>query len=151
MFLFAHAFYILFYLQNWLVTGFSIVLCCCIYIYIYIFYFTLQLSFLMVDLFVKATQFFRLLSSFLWWWNTYLYHLCHNFIHKFWNYCIDTFDVIYRRREFITDIGFHMAIAFIWSWSECPAQWYVGQFIGFIQNPMKHLSKSFGRNSWRRC
>ena len=40
----------------------------------------------------------------------YLYHLYHNFIHKFWNYCIATFDVIYRRREFITNVGFRMPI-----------------------------------------
>ena len=149
MFLFAHAFYILFYLQNWLVTGFSIVLCCCIYIYIYfLFYITAQ--FLDGRFICKSYVIFSFIE-FIFVMVKYLYHLCHNFIHKFWNYCIDTFDVIYRRREFITDIGFHMAIAFIWSWSECPAQWYVGQFIGFIQNPMKHLSKSFGRNSWRRC
>ena len=49
--------------------------------------------------------------------------------------------------EDVTNIGFHMPIAFIWNSGECPAQWYVGQFIGLIQNPVKHLGKRFGRNS----
>ena len=34
MVLFAHVFYILFYLQNWLVIGFPIIVCCFIYMYI---------------------------------------------------------------------------------------------------------------------
>ena len=49
--------------------------------------------------------------------------------------------------EDVTNIGFHMPIASIWNPGECPAQWYLGQFIGLIQNPVKHLGKSFGRNS----
>ena len=49
--------------------------------------------------------------------------------------------------EDVTNIGFHMPIASIWNPGECPAQWYLGQFIGLIQNPVKHLGKNFGRNS----
>ena len=48
--------------------------------------------------------------------------------------------------EDVTNIGFHMPIAFIWNSGKFLAQWYVGQFIGLIQNPVKHLGKSFGRN-----
>ena len=49
--------------------------------------------------------------------------------------------------EDVTNIGFLMPIAFICNSGECPAQWYEGQFIGIIQNPVKRLGKSFGRNS----
>ena len=42
----------------------------------------------------------------------YTYIIYHNFIHKFLNYCIATFDAIYRRREFIRNIGFYMPIVF---------------------------------------
>ena len=53
----------------------------------------------------------------------------------------------YSRREFITNIGFHMPIAFIWKSGESPAQWCIGQLIVHIQNSVKHLGTIFGGNS----
>ena len=38
-----------------------------------------------------------------------------------------------------TGIDFHMPTAFIWNSGKSSAHWYVGQFIGLIQNPVKHL------------
>ena len=35
-----------------------------------------------------------------------------------------------------------MPIAFIWNSSQSPAQWCVGQFMGLIQDHVKHLGKS---------
>ena len=51
---------------------------------------------------------------------------------------------LYRKCEFITNIGFHMPIAFILKSGDCPTEWYVGEFIGLIQNSFKPLGMSFG-------